>query len=42
MKIKPDHGEESYVGRSPLKVKVALITGDDSGIGNAIAIAYAR
>ncbi len=39
---KPDHGEESYVGTGRLKGKKAVITGADSGIGRAVAIAYAR
>lgn len=38
----PDHGEESYEGREMLKEKVVLITGGDSGIGKAVAIAMAR
>jgi NAD(P)-dependent dehydrogenase (short-subunit alcohol dehydrogenase family) len=42
MDPKPDHGEESYVGTGRLKGKKAVITGADSGIGRAVAIAYAR
>jgi NAD(P)-dependent dehydrogenase (short-subunit alcohol dehydrogenase family) len=39
---RPDHGEESYVGHDRLAGCAAIITGGDSGIGRAIAIAYAR
>jgi NAD(P)-dependent dehydrogenase (short-subunit alcohol dehydrogenase family) len=38
----PDCGEESYQGSGKLTGKVAVITGGDSGIGRAVAIAYAR
>jgi NAD(P)-dependent dehydrogenase (short-subunit alcohol dehydrogenase family) len=38
----PDHGEESYKGSGRLLGKRAVITGGDSGIGRAVAIAYAR
>jgi NAD(P)-dependent dehydrogenase (short-subunit alcohol dehydrogenase family) len=38
----PDCGEESYQGSGRLKGKAAVITGGDSGIGRAVAIAYAR
>ncbi|MFI6326936.1 SDR family oxidoreductase [Micromonospora chersina] len=39
---KPDHGEESYRGSDRLSGKRAVITGGDSGIGRAVALAYAR
>ena len=42
MKPLPDHGEQSYKGSGRLKGKRAVITGGDSGIGRAVAIAYAR
>jgi NAD(P)-dependent dehydrogenase (short-subunit alcohol dehydrogenase family) len=42
MQPRPDHGEESYKGSGRLQDKKAIITGGDSGIGRAVAIAYAR
>ncbi|WP_293781564.1 SDR family oxidoreductase [uncultured Aeromicrobium sp.] len=38
----PDHGENSYVGHGKLDGKRTLITGGDSGIGRAVALAFAR
>ena len=42
MKPQPDHGEKSYEGTGRLTGRKALVTGGDSGIGRAAAIAYAR
>lgn len=42
MRTEPDHGEESYVGSGRLEGRRAVITGADSGIGRAVAIAFAR
>ena len=42
MDPRPDHGEQSYRGSGRLAGKVAVITGADSGIGRAVAIAFAR
>ena len=42
MEPRPDHGESSYRGSSRMVGRKALITGGDSGMGRAAAIAYAR
>ena len=40
--VKPDHGEETYRGTGRLEGKKTVITGGDSGIGRAVALAFAR
>ena len=42
MNPRPDHGENSYKGSGRLAARKALITGGDSGMGRAAAIAFAR
>jgi NAD(P)-dependent dehydrogenase (short-subunit alcohol dehydrogenase family) len=42
MEPRPDHGEDTYVGSGRLEGRRAVVTGADSGIGRAVAIAFAR
>jgi NAD(P)-dependent dehydrogenase (short-subunit alcohol dehydrogenase family) len=42
MDVRPDHGEQTYKGSNRLEGKKTIITGGDSGIGRAVALAFAR
>jgi NAD(P)-dependent dehydrogenase (short-subunit alcohol dehydrogenase family) len=42
MDVQPDHGEQTYKGSNRLMGKKTIITGGDSGIGRAVALAFGR